>query len=368
MATVTFRFGTDMRTFAGYDFPTQESSGGGGSEGATVWRWDWSSGFTDIVTGMNMATPTGFFPSAGTVTGWELDFNDIVFNPSDPFHAITHTYNLWTFDDLSLAASDFSNAIQSDGATLAAAMSNWLSGNDSIGGSTDDDYLLGYSGNDMLNGRAGADRMLGGAGNDIYVVDNIGDKVTENASAGTDLVKSSISYTLGDNIENLTLTGTGAIDGKGNDRANVINGNGAANTLRGAADNDVIHGGAGDDVLVGGSGNDTLDGDRGADEFLFNAALNASTNHDNIADFSVADDTIALSKSIFTSLTTLGTLTTANFFIGSSAHDGDDHIIYNPSTGKIYYDDDGNGPDAQILFAHVTADTALTNSDFHIVG
>ena len=73
--------------------------------------------------------------------------------------------------------------------------------------------------------------MAGGLGNDIYVVDNVGDVVTEADNAGTDTVRSSITYTLGANVENLTLTGAAAINGTGNALANIITGNGAANIL-----------------------------------------------------------------------------------------------------------------------------------------
>ena len=66
--------------------------------------------------------------------------------------------------------------------------------------------------------------MAGGMGYDTYVVDNAGDVVTEGASAGTDLVQSTISYVLGANLENLTLTGTAAINATGNTLNNVLTG------------------------------------------------------------------------------------------------------------------------------------------------
>ncbi|MBG6074162.1 Ca2+-binding RTX toxin-like protein, partial [Polaromonas sp. CG_9.7] len=130
-------------------------------------------------------------------------------------------------------------------------------GNDVLIGTSANNILLGLGGNDSLNGGLGADVMSGGSGNDTYFVDDAGDVVSEAVGEGTDQVNSSSSYTLGANIENLTLTGTAAISGTGNALANVIIGNSAANTLSGGEGNDTLNGGLGADVMSGGSGNDT---------------------------------------------------------------------------------------------------------------
>jgi len=130
-------------------------------------------------------------------------------------------------------------------------------GNDIISGLGGDDILDGGDGNDSLDGGTGADQMAGGAGNDSYVVDNAGDTVTENAGEGTDSVQASISYTLGANVENLTLTGSASIAGTGNSSDNVLTGNTGANSLTGDAGNDTLDGGAGADAMFGGTGNDT---------------------------------------------------------------------------------------------------------------
>ncbi len=79
-----------------------------------------------------------------------------------------------------------------------------------------DDCLRGDEGNDTANGGSGADRMLGGQGNDTYIVNNPGDIVTEGLNNGSDTVQSSVNFTLGANVEDLTLTGTSDIDGTGN--------------------------------------------------------------------------------------------------------------------------------------------------------
>ena len=89
--------------------------------------------------------------------------------------------------------------------------------------------------------------MLGGAGDDTYVVDATSDVVTELAGEGTDTIQSGVTYTLGAEVENLTLTGTTAINATGNTLDNILTGNSGANTLSG---------GAGDDTMVGGAGND----------------------------------------------------------------------------------------------------------------
>ena len=140
-------------------------------------------------------------------------------------------------------------------------------GNDTLNGGAGIDTLQGGLGNDTLNGGAGADIMEGGLGNDTYVVDDIGDVTTELAGlgSGTDTVQSSVTRTLGINLENLTLTGLAAINGTGNLANNVLTGNAAANTLMGDAGNDTLNGGAGADIMDGGTGADTLNGGTGND-------------------------------------------------------------------------------------------------------
>ncbi len=228
--------------------------------------------------------------------------------------------------------------------------------------------LVGNSGANILDGRAGADTMNGGAGNDIYVVDNASDRAIEDSSAGgTDLVRSSVDFVLRAHVENLTLTGSAAVDGMGNGPANIIIGNGAANILNGAAGADRLDGAAGNDTLNGGTGNDSLKGAAGSDKFLFDTALNAGSNVDQIVGFSVADDTIVLDQTIFSQLGT-GMLSAGAFVAGTSAQDADDRIIYDSATGRVYYDADGNGSGAAVQFAQVAAGLALTNADFQIIG
>jgi Ca2+-binding RTX toxin-like protein len=231
-------------------------------------------------------------------------------------------------------------------------------------GNSASNLLVGLGGNDIINGGSGADTMVGGTGNDRYSVSDAADLVSESAGAGIDQVFATVSYTLATNVEHLTLTGSGSINATGNGVANKLTGNSATNTLGGLGGNDVIAGGGGDDHLLGGSGNDRLIGGAGVDNFYFDTAPNANTNFDKIVDFTPTDDTIQLDLAVFTGIAGPGTLAAGAFRLGTAAADADDRIIYDSATGKIFYDADGNAAGAQVLFAQVTAGTALTNVDF----
>ncbi len=168
--------------------------------------------------------------------------------------------------------------------------------------------LTGNAGHNVLDGGSGADTMTGGAGNDTYVVDDAGDAAVENADEGTDLVRASVTWTLGDNLENLTLTGSGAIGGAGNALANRIAGN------------------AGDNTLEGGAGADTLTGGAGADAFRFAQAPDGDT----VRDFQPGVDRIELDSAIY----------------------GDLNLVsYTADTGELFYDGNGAAPGGLELIA-----------------
>lgn len=229
---------------------------------------------------------------------------------------------------------------------------NLITGNAAANG------LFGGGGDDILNGGAGGDKMSGGAGDDSYIVDSVLDEIAETAGGGFDTARSFVTYTLGAEVERLELQGNAAISANGNGLDNILVGNAGANTLRG---------GAGNDTLIGGAGNDVLQGSGGADRFDFDTALNAATNVDDIVDFTPADDSIYLNRSVFTAIAA-GPVSASSFVVGTGPADADDHILYNSTTGKIFYDPDGAGAAAAVLFATVDPGTALTSADFVAYG
>ena len=213
--------------------------------------------------------------------------------------------------------------------------------------------VTGNAGNNVLNGGGGATRCRAWPATIRTVVDNAADKIVEAAGQGTDNVSASVSYTLaaGVSVETLRTTnaaGTTAINLTGNELANTVTGNAGAN---------VINGGGGNDTLTGGAGNDF---------FLFNTALNARPMSTPSPTSSVVNDTIRLENAIFTGLAA-GVLNADAFHIGTAAADAEDRIIYNSTTGALYFDSNGNAAGGMVQFAKLTAGLALTNLDFAII-
>jgi Ca2+-binding RTX toxin-like protein len=197
-------------------------------------------------------------------------------------------------------------------------------GADDYVGTNWNDTLYGGDGNDRLNGANGADSLQGEAGNDSL------------------------------------------LGGDGNDRLQGGTGN---DLLNGQAGNDKLFGQGGNDRLLGGLGNDTLTGGAGRDAFRFDTTLDATANKDTITDFNPTDDTLQLENAIFTRLSATGALNTANFRASatSKAVDANDYILYNTTSGALYYDADGSGIGVAIQFASLPNLPNLTAADFLVI-
>jgi Ca2+-binding RTX toxin-like protein len=186
-------------------------------------------------------------------------------------------------ENLTLTGSD---NIDGTGNSLDNALTG-NSGANTLNGGGGNDILEGGNGTDTLDGGTGADTMEGGNHNDTYVVDNAGDTIVEAENGATDLVQSSVTLSLVQFVENLTLTGTGNINGTGNSLSNVLAGNSGNNTLDGGDGYDVLDGGAGADTLDGGSGNDSYVIDDAGDR-LIETDGNGTDLVQNSVSFSIA--------------------------------------------------------------------------------
>ncbi|MGK7923208.1 MAG: lectin-like protein [Trichodesmium sp.] len=238
-------------------------------------------------------------------------------------------------------------------------------GKDRLFGDGGDDILIGGAGNDILNGGEGNDIMIGGKGNDTYTVDTKDDIIVEKAKGGRDLVKSSLSYTLDKNLENLTLTGNKNIDGRGNASNNTIRGNNRNNTLKGERGKDKLIGGGGNDVLVGGRGNDVLTGGAGADDFVFKSSKDGI---DKITDFDPrqGQDSILIDQDGFSGLRK-GKLSPSQFLLGGTTASTSEHRLIYTNDGKLFFDPDGNGGQEQIQIASFNNSPFLSHENFTVI-
>jgi Ca2+-binding RTX toxin-like protein len=248
-----------------------------------------------------------------------------------------------------------------------------LAGADSIAGGTGADFLLGYAGNDTLAGGAGSDTLKGGGGDDTYVL-GTGDLVIEATNAGIDLVKSGVSCTLSANVEKLTLTGTGAVNGTGNALANAVTGNSAGNLLKGYAGDDTILGGGGNDTMLGGDGadqltgglgKDILTGGLGNDRFDFNAITETAsgTDRDVINDFAAGDkiDLATIDANLTLAYNQAFTLTTGATFTGFTAIG---ELFYNTITHVLLGNNDADAQADFSIRVSLSGLATLTAADF----
>jgi Ca2+-binding RTX toxin-like protein len=387
-----------------------------------------------------------FYAAAGATSGH--DATDRV---------IHDTASGYLYYDADGDGSGASEIIAYVGRTLAAtdlAVENGAAQGQQVIGTAGNDSLQAGSGNDTLDGLGGVDTMNGGQGNDLYIV-TAGDVLSD--PGGIDTVQTAITWSLGDDFENLTMTGSAAIQVQGNGANNFIIGNSGNNyfnarhgndTIQAGDGNDsidvssfntgdhgddVVDGGAnfdsldfdgyattglvadfntgtitggdaagstvtfsnieqlvgggfadrmtgnaaandlmgrgGNDTLQGGAGNDTLTGGAGSDSFVFAEAPGAA-NADQINGF-VSADQLLLDNAAFTAIGATGNFASgdARFWSSSAgtAHDANDRVVYNTSTGNLYYDADGSGTGAAQLIATLAGNPSITATDITVV-
>lgn len=244
---------------------------------------------------------------------------------------------------------------------------------ENLTGSVNDDKLTGDEFNNALNGSAGDDSLFGGNGADALTGGAGNDLINGGNGSDTAIFVGTDTITVDLNLTDVQNTGQGLdklvgienlVAGDGDD---LLTGNGQNNALTGGFGNDTLLGGGGNDVLAGGAGADRLTGGAGTDAFVFNVEF-GDGNVDRITDFNVTDDSIQLANAIFTGLN-MGAVAASAFVANTSglAVDGADRIIYETDTGNLYYDADGNGAGASVLFAVLNTNLALTNADFFVI-
>lgn len=247
-------------------------------------------------------------------------------------------------------------SLQSGTASGGDAAGDVLSSIEDLGGSKFGDKLVGNAGVNHLIGNEGNDVLVGGGGADVLSGGvGIDTASYENASAGL--------------TASLATPATNSGDAKGDTFHNIENlaGSNFGDKLYGNDIGNTLWGGGGWDLLNGGNGNDKLTGGAGRDTFVFNTAL--ASNIDVITDFRPVDDTIRLAKSIFTSISGFGTMSSAQFASNNTgtATDSSDRIIYDKDSGFLYYDANGNVSGGSVHFATLSANLSLTATDFFIV-
>jgi Ca2+-binding RTX toxin-like protein len=373
-----------------------------------------AAGFGAIgATGRFAGGDVRFFAAAGATSGHDAD-DRIVYNTSTGqlFYdadgsGAGGSQLIATFQGApGMAATDinvFGTATPSPTPTPTPGAINGTEGNDSLVGTDGNDSINGFGGNDTIDGGNGTDTMVGGAGDDLYFVDRVGaDVIVEAENAGIDEVRSQANYTLPAWVNNLTLQGF-ANTGVGNDIENVIDGRQVEGAdLWGMGGNDLLmtgmfsgihqmHGGDGNDTLLGGdhsdnmfgdAGNDVLDGGAtggnnsmtggsGADSFLLTSIPVPFASSNTITDFVSGLDHLRLDGRTFTQIGASGNFASgdARFYAAagaSAAHDADDRVVYDTTSGNLYYDADGTGSSSAQLIATLQGAVSLSATDIAV--
>lgn len=346
--------GYDIETFQppidllGAEFCAGQQIESGGKADVTIYGFGSNtmnySATTSVVGAELVTVPAGTFNAVKVVSTRHISGFLI---PDVIYLSYNRTLTLWLVKGIGIVKEIVTEGDPPSDTVYELTSTTLGGGCNVIIGTAADDTIEGTARNDCINGKGGVDSMSGLAGNDTYTVNNADDTVIEGAGEGTDTIKSSVTYTLPIYVEKLVLTGTGNTKGKGNGLANRITGNGGNNTLNGR------------------SGNDTLVGGAGGDKFLFNSALNGVTNVDRLMDFVPTEDKILLENSVFTVLDP-GSLPPSAFHVGFGPVTAAHRIIYDPTTGHVYYDPDGRAAsgEAMLRFATLTNKPTLTYADF----
>ena len=360
----------------------------------------------------------------GKSTTWESV--SAVSLTDDGYTSITITY----YDGVNIKPWVTTWSLTTD--SIGGEVNNWMSasadgpavlsgldGHDHLTASAGDDYLNGGSGNDVLNGREGDDTLLGGSGNDIYLIWNGSGADVMADEGGADILRfvtntgdgptgglttyrqgkslffrSYTSDTEFDVGEIRNFQGKGWIEqmhyvdgdgatyyislaktGTGSKLADWISSTVTGGTLSGLEGNDVLIGFTAADTLRGGLGNDVLYGgpDTASDKFVFDTAPSSSLNVDYIIGFAAGEDKIQFSKAIFKGFAALGSLSDGAYVAGAgktTADSRDHRVIYNTSTGDLFYDADGVGLGtkvAPVKIAVVGNKADLSFADFEII-
>ena len=251
--------------------------------------------------------------------------------------------------------------------------------------------ILGNAARNVIDGGAGADSLDGGAGADLYLIVDAadhpaGEVISDSGSVATEVdevrFSSTTSGTLtlrsGDTGFEQVVIGTGTavaavttgraalnVNASAADKALILGGNDGDNSITGTAFDDRIQARLGNDTITGGSGRDTI---------IFDTALNGTSNVDRLADFQSGVDRIQLKSSVFTGTGAVGATLSAAVFRAAagatSGGDADDRIIFNTTTGQLFYDSDGNGRRASVLFAQLQPNSIVSllgASDFQVI-
>ena len=282
--------------------------------------------------------------------------------------------------------------------------------NDSMYGEDGDDTLYGDADSDFIDGGTGDDVMSGGAGNDTFIVDSRSDSIIEKSNGGNDTVRASTSYILSDNLEDLVLEENEKINGTGNNLNNhltgnvdqnylyaedgddLVDGNTGDDYLYGQAGNDSLLGGIGKDWLIGGAGDDSLRSGKGHDHLLSGIGndslfggrgrdwLTGGAGSDNfelrllkrssdvITDFKILDgDRLLIAAKGASKDLKIGKLAAEQFVLGAGAKSESNRVIYNPETGRLFFDADGTGDRAQVVLATLSKGLNLNHRSISVM-